>query len=280
MKLVPIDRFPIGIATRKYQMNNPTDLEFFLGGHDLEMFVIRRLLQRHASSRWHDFNLPWGAKASAYSADIERALHRGQSVVLVELKCDLPLPTGQLVVVDHHGDRAGADQPTSLHQVFDLLSLSGRKWTQWLELVAANDRGYIPAMISAGATPDQAALVRKWDRRTQGITPEHERDALQAIAARQTFYANRLTVVRLAHNRAACVVDALNPLLGGPGVDNLLVLSPSEVNFFGIGGIIIALNQAFPDGWFGGCLPERGYWGHSNPSDHLLPWLMHLVSSS
>src|SRR5687768_1077118 len=97
---------------------------FFLGGRDLEMATIRDWLEAHAPGRFHDRGLAWGAVASAYRAEIDAALTREDAVVLVELDDDLGLasqgPPGRVVVVDHHGDRAGADRPTSLEQVFDL----------------------------------------------------------------------------------------------------------------------------------------------------------------
>ena len=52
--------------------------------------------------------------------------------------------------------------------------------------------------------------------------------------------------------------------LGGPGFENLLVISPTEVNFFGRGSLVGRLGEEFPGGWSGGALPERGFWGHGD----------------
>ena len=65
-------------------------LRFFLGGRDLEMVEIRRLLDRHAPDRVEDLGLSWGARASVYLLGIEAALARGETPVLVELIDDLP----------------------------------------------------------------------------------------------------------------------------------------------------------------------------------------------
>jgi hypothetical protein len=54
--------------------------------------------------------------------------------------------------------------------------------------------------------------------------------------------------------------------LGGIGFENLLIDSPDQLNFFGKGNLIYALNEGFPGGWYGGALPERGFWGHQSAS--------------
>jgi hypothetical protein len=66
------------------------------------------------------------------------------------------------------------------------------------------------------------------------------------------------TELGLPHSRTAALVDRLQPELGGPGFENLVVLSLEEVNVFGAGEVIQALTAAFPSGWYGGALPAYG----------------------
>jgi hypothetical protein len=238
---------------------------FFLGGQDLEMVTIRDLIRQVAPGRVFDKGLSWGAHASAYREEIEQALAQGQTPVLVELEDDLGLGPRWIILVDHHGPRAGAEAPTSLHQIFELLGLPKARWSRWFELVAANDRGYIPALIQAGATREEIIEVRAADRRAQGITEEQEDAVAKALLHLERHAAGLLTVARLPHNRTAALSDRLQPELGGPGVDNLLVISPGEYNFFGAGNAVQALDRAFPGGWMGGALPVRGFWGHGVP---------------
>lgn len=120
-------------------MQPPDSLIFFLGGHDLEMLTIRELLLEVAPDRFYDNGLAWGAKASAYRPEIAKSLEQGLTPALVELVNDLGLQSTQFIEIDHHGEHAGANQPTSLHQVFNLLGLPSERWTRWLELVATND---------------------------------------------------------------------------------------------------------------------------------------------
>jgi len=246
---------------------------FFLGGHDLEMLTIRELLRAHATDQFCDKGLSWGAKASAYRDEIEQALASGLTPVLVELENDIELGQDGIVVVDHHGPLAGAAAPTALHQVFGLLGLPPEAWTRRLELVAANDRGHIAGMAAVGATREEIVAIRAADRAAQGITADEERQGEAALETLRTVGNGRLTIVDLPHNRTATVTDRLAPELGGSGYENLLVISPGEVNFYGDGHLITALAERFPGGWYGGNLPERGFWGHGGPVPELIPFV-------
>jgi len=259
-------------------------LLFLLGGHDLEMLTIRELLRVHAPDRFCDKNLSWGARASDYRVEIDEAIKNGATPVLVELENDLglktfphpdPLPEGEgekirgpfpddeggVIIIDHHGPLAGVDRPTSLHQVFALLGLPPGLWTRRIELVAANDRGHIKGMLEVGATMEEVVAIRAADRAAQGISTEQEDQAAGAVLSAERLCHGRLTIVRLPHNRTAAVADRLAPELGGPGYDNLLVVSPDEVNVYGCGALISALAVRFPGGWYGGSLPEQGFFG-------------------
>jgi hypothetical protein len=245
-------------------------LAFFLGGHDLEMVTIRDLLLSSGvdARLVHDAKLRWGAKASAYRTQIERTLGAGQTPVLIELEDDLGLGH-RAIHIDHHGPRGGRETPTSLQQIFALLKLPLESWTPWFERVAANDRGWIPALQALGLTDDEIDAVRRADREAQGITADEETAAERALALAETC-GSALTIVRLPHNRTAPVMDRL-AMTKGPE-QNILVISQSgteaeasEVNFSGDGRIVAMLNERFPGGWSGGALPERGFWGHGAP---------------
>ena len=239
--------------------------EFFLGGYDLEMITIRDLLHDFGL-KVHDFRLGWGAKASDYRDQIESTIQRGKTPVLVELLDDIGLSNRSdvsIVIVDHHGDRAGFDSKTSLEQVFQLLRLPDDKWTRHLQLVAANDRGHVQAMHQLGATLEEMNEIRAADRRAQAITSDQELAGQRAIdsAQRVNTACGELVILKLPHNRTATVTDSLERLLGGTGYENLLVHCPNETSFFGSGRIVNALDQKYPGGWRGGELPIRGFWG-------------------
>jgi len=245
-------------------MREGAPLVFFLGGQDLEMAVIRELLEE-AGARFFDGRLGWGAKASSYEEEIRACLEGGGRPVLVELTDDLDLDPEGVIVADHHGKEAGRDAPTSIEQVFRLLELPPERWSRRLELVAANDRGGPPALAQAGATREEIAEIRAADRAAQGVTEEEERQAAGAAEKAEGRAGGRLTVARLPLDKTTPLVDRLHPELGGPGFENLLVLSPGEVNFFGSGELVRALEERYPGGWSGGELPQRGFWGHKRP---------------
>lgn len=257
-------------------------LHFFLGGRDLEMVTIRDLLERRGVGRFDDKELGWGAKTSDYEAEIFRALNQGETPVLVELEDDLELPLssdgtakpGEAILVDHHGRRAGSEAPTSLHQVSELIGLDPANWDRWYHLVAANDRGYLQELRKLGATQNEMRRVREADWKAQGITRSEIEAAGRAAGALDARAGGRLLVARLPHARTAPLVDRLHQELGGPGFETLLVQSPGEVNAFAPGPVILALDRAFPGGWYGGALPKEGYWGHSGHPEGLDEFLL------
>lgn len=239
-----------------------TRYRFFLGGRDLEMATIRGLVEEVLPGRVHDRGLDRGARASCYAEEIRRAMGCGESAILVELEPDMDLPFHQVIVVDDHGDRAGADRPTSLHQVFALLCLPPARWTRWLDLVAANDRGRVGALLALDppSTAEEVASVRAADREAQGVTPEEEEEAAEAVRAARVVAGGRLTALELPHDRPAPAADRMEPALGGPGYENLLILTPASVHVFGDGGAVVRLDAAYPGGRYGGSLPGRGFW--------------------
>ena len=238
---------------------------FFLGGHDLEMLTIRQLLADVGLAQaTTDHALTWGARASAYEGEIRAALARGQTPVLVELADDLPgdIDRARLILVDHHGGRAGANQPSALRQVFELLPPGAAAWTRWFDLVAANDIAHAPGLRAAGADADEVRAVRDADRRAQGIGPAVEAESRRALAG--LVWHGGLAVVTTQAHTSSAIADFALPEYGGPQVDNLLVLMPDKAAFFGGGAVVLALAQA-PAWkavcWHGGALPLRGFWG-------------------
>lgn len=237
-------------------------LVFFLGGNDLEMATIRALAEEHLGPQAvRDRGLGWGARLSDH-ADTLAALAADQVPVLVELAIDMPLPPGA-VIIDHHGP--APQDKTALEQVFQLLGLPPDRWTRHLALVAANDRGHVRALRAMGATDAEIADIRAADRHAQGITREEEDAAQTALAAAEHCLDGRLRVVTLPHGRTATVMDRIAAALPGNAIANVLIFSPGEVNFFGTGPAVAALNAAFPDGFSGGDLPHAGFWGHGVP---------------
>ena len=235
---------------------------FFLGGHDLEMEEIRSLLaEAGLADAVVDRGLAWGAKAAAYEGPIRAALSNRETPVLIELEDDLPadIDRDQIFQVDHHGARAGADKPSALRQVYDLIR-EGRdlRWTRRRALVAANDIDHVRGLRALGATAAEVRAIRDADRRAQGIDDAIERESRRAIDAAERH--GELTLIRTSAPTSSAIADFLLPEYGGPGVDDLVVEMPGKLAFFGRGAIIEMLKDV-RGCWYGGALPERGYWG-------------------
>jgi hypothetical protein len=235
-------------------------LHFFLGGHDLEMMEIARLA-RAANLPCDDKGLGWGARLSAYQREIETAVSAGRTAVGVELGDDTPPDwpaRRKLILADHHGGRAGG--PSSLRQVFALLELPSEAWTRRLTLIEANDVDHIRGLLRAGATLDEAAMIRAEDRAAQGITRAEEAEGVVAAAAAHRL-CGTLLAVELPHKHIAAALDPL-ALAAHPALLEAIVICPGETAFVGRGVAVEALDRAFPGGWTGGNLPANGFWGH------------------
>ena len=207
---------------------------FFLGGKDLEMLTIRGLLER-TGQKFYDKGLEWGAKASAYAEDIQFTLDwsKGGVPVLVELEIDIKLPETALVI-DHHGDRSSEE--ASILQVVRILGCAPT-WDQ--KLVAANDSGYIPAMLREGASLEAVANIRRRDREAQGVTEEMEKQAEEAVSNYRE--ARGVIIVHIPHNKFSTVTDRLFSQWED-GKENLVVVCDThgpecEVYYFGRGDI-------------------------------------------
>lgn len=249
---------PVAVADMK---GHAPLYHLFLGGHDLEMVTIRELaLAILAPGHVHDQGLRWGARASAYAHEIDAVLRDGATPVLIELIDDLDpaIDRNRLIIIDHHGKGAGVEKPCSLRQVFDLVGLPETAWSRRYGFVAANDVGHMRALREAGATPAEIRAIREADRSAQGVTAEDEAAAHRAIAAARRR--GSLLVVEAQTARTSPILDFLEPEYGGPGTGDVLVLAPETVEFYGRGDVVQALARR-RGSWYGGALPERGFWG-------------------
>lgn len=253
---------------------------FFLGGADLEMQEIRKLLAEQGLGRAiRDKHLAWGACASDYEAEIRQALSEGHRPVLIELTPDLPEEPvlKGCVLIDHHGERAGSDMPSSLRQLFDLLHLGEEHWTRWREFVSINDVDHIRGLKAYGASDAEIRQVRDADRQAQGVTRETEQlsgQAIQSASGDKTFL-----VVKTEAETSSAIMDFLDPVYGGADPENTLVLMPGKLAFYGEGRFVGALKD-LSGCWYGGGLPERGYWGVADPDGKVLEEVRHRLTTA
>lgn len=206
----------------------------------------------------------WGASWDGLEPEIKKEIenykNKNYRIFGVELQGQAPEGATN---IDHHkydGDDR-SNERSSLEQVAELI---GYKLTLYEQFVAENDKGFIPAMLTLAKnknldkkeTKKLIEKVRLQDRAAQGITPEQERIAEEAI--QEAEVTDSLTVVHMAHSKTSTVCDRL-----WGQYKNLLVLSDDgEVNFFGCQKVIKKLSDLVKGSWSGGDLDhDNGFWG-------------------
>jgi hypothetical protein len=218
---------------------------FLLGGYDLEMIEIRNILKQNREV-FYDFKLQWGARLSSYI----HVLNSEDTFVGIELTEDVP-PPAHYIAIDHHNQNS--HKPSSIEQIAELL---GIKLNREQQLIAANDRGYIPAMIEMGATPDEITDIRCRDREAQGITEEDELLAEQSI--RENLSTEKdLIIVNALTPRFSAITDRLFPF------EKLLIYSDDSLTYYGlqakaIAGLFMPLVEKHKAYYGGG---ENGFFG-------------------
>lgn len=194
---------------------------FLLGGYDLEMLTIKQMLEGKAGCIILDKHLRWdNARLSSYQDELCRFAR--YDIYGIELQEDIPLPRNYHRI-DHHND--WADKPSSLEQVAEIL---GETLSPYQQLIAANDRGYIPAMLALGASQEEIDDIRRTDREAQGVTEEDETLAEKAIAENLYIYKG-VTVVKAFTSRFSPICDRLYPY------KRLLIYTDAEWMFYGEG---------------------------------------------
>lgn len=223
---------------------------FLLGGHDLEMLTIRDVLDKEGI-KYADHGLRWSnACLSSYRKELEEAFGKGWTIWGIELWEDMIVPPCYRKI-DHHNDLAHL--PSALEQVLNVLHLP---MNRYLQLVAANDKAYIPGMLQLNATAEEVEVIRCADRKAQGVTAEDELLAEKAIAENGEKVGD-LLVVRALSSCFSPICDRLFPYRC------LLVYRDDEWIYYGEGAMQI--RKLFEDDFQVGKLfcggGENGYVG-------------------
>lgn len=151
--------------------------------NDGEAVEIRNILRakkiNHVVTRQ-----PWGATWAGLEPEavkeIEGFITANPSAVIYGVELGGPARWGA-TNIDHHiyRDENRSHEKSSIEQVAALL---GIKLSRHQILIAANDKGYIPALIATGASENEIKIVRAQDRLAQGVTPDQEAQAVADIA--------------------------------------------------------------------------------------------------
>jgi hypothetical protein len=238
---------------------------FFLGGYDAEMMEIKNILEAK-ELKFFDRQLSWGAASlSAYNDEIDK-VSLDTIPVFIELKLDCPC-SERSIIIDHHDEKAGNDKKTSIEQVADLLGIELNRHQQ---LISANDRGHIKAMRELCASDKEIAEIRLLDRKAQGVTDDDERFAEELIACRFEKISDDAVIVNSLTNKTSPVFDRLYDKYR-----HIFVFTPDgEMNYSGAGEVVNRLVDEYKkrqekdpsiEFWFGGNLPDNGFFGTKTP---------------
>lgn len=200
----------------------PKNIVFLLGGHDLEMHEIQRLVEG-SFCKVFDAGLDWSnAELDAYLDVLKHNV--GSHFVGIELRDPNNLSLKyDYTLIDHHNEFS--DRPASIIQVADMLGVTPDRR---LSLVAANDSGYIPAMLAMGATNDEIQEIRRKDRAAQGVTEEDESLAVESISEGLTE-TNGVFIVHSLTTHFSAICDRLYPYR------RLLIYTDREWAYYGEG---------------------------------------------
>lgn len=216
---------------------------FLLGGYDLEMIAIRELLmeqsfseieegekgkEENAVRHFADKKLVWGASLSSYQSFFTQP----GTIYGIELTGDID-PPANYKRIDHHNELAHL--PSSLEQVAALLEVSLDRYRQ---LVAANDRGFIPAMKALEATEEEISEIRKKDRQAQGVTEQDEMLAEESIA-NQLAIKEGTTIIRSLTDKFSPITDRMYGK-----AERLLVYTARKLVYYGKGASRLATHYS------------------------------------
>lgn len=227
--------------------------KFLLGGKDLEMVEIKRVLSEN-KIEYIDYGLVWGAKLSAYQHELDKL----NTYYAVELEIDLAY-YDNIIIIDHHGI-AHNHKEASLLQILKLLN---KMPTRDQQLIAANDARYIKGMKCLGATDAEIASIRKRDKEAQGISEKDECKGREDAKLRKVK--NDISIVSTSISSFAPISDALYFHVPVENRTNKsIIYNNTKIVFYGFGlDVMQTLCKAEgideKEYYFGG--GEQGYFG-------------------
>ncbi len=254
--------------------NKKSDLEnyiFFLGGHDAEMDEIYKLLQENGipKEKIHYKELQWGAELSAYKEELTQVSDE-QIAVLIELNIDDEnLLTKKYKPIDHHNKKAGANVPTSLEQVAELLRIELNRRQQ---LISANDKDMFKGMQNINATGEEIKKINELENEAQKITSQDYELAEKSINHYARVIDGDIIIINSLTRKTRAILEKLYDFDDQRFKYSHIFIryNEDEINYTGNGEVINNLIRKYRhlqetkkniSFWFGGYLPCRGYFG-------------------
>ena len=183
---------------------------FLLGGCDLEMARIKKILDKY-SIKYYNKNLKWGAKLSDYKDVLNNKDHFFGIELIKDIK-----PPKYYTEIDHHNKKK--NKQSALFQVLKILNIKPKKIDY---LIDANDRGHIKLMKKITKNEKYIKWIRKLDRAAQGVTPIEEA-AAKEIKPKKV---GEISVVYFPYPYFSPVVDNLN-------FKKLLIYNDNHITYY------------------------------------------------
>lgn len=195
---------------------------FLLGGYDLEMLEIKKILKKH-NIPYFDNHLSWDNALLLNYRDVLAQYGNNHDYQLygIELRNTgiYSIPENYQLI-DHHNEYNKLQ--SSLEQVANILQIP---LTRKQQLKAANDKGYIPAMKLLGATDEEIFNIRLQDRKAQGVTKKDELLVGKAIENKKLL--GDVTVVEALSFAFSPICDRLYPY------KKLLIYTSQNLMYYG-----------------------------------------------
>jgi hypothetical protein len=193
----------------------PKTYVYFLGGYDLEMFEIRKILEAK-NAKFIDNTLKWGAKSSDYQPQID-ALSSDEIPVFIELEIDYK-PSREFEIIDHHGDYA--HRKTAIEQIAQRFDI---KLDRFQTLVGINDKSHIRGLRKYGISEKEISLIRHLDRQKQGVTEEDEIFAKTSLMNVKKI--NNIPIIETNANHFSPIADRVN-------YSNYIIYSQTKLSLY------------------------------------------------
>ncbi len=228
--------------------------------NDAEAVAIATYLERHGQTVFRS-QQPWGASwkglEPAIGAAVADALAAPNPPTVHGVELAGPNPY-HAIDIDHHRYQ-NDDRSHPLSSLEQVATIVGHPLDRREQLIAANDRAYIPGMKALGATDPEIEAVRQLDRAAQGITPADEARAVADLARAERRGA-RIHVACSAKPTSA----HMDRLYGQ--APEILLTSEHEWNYSGPRHLQLAAAN-FPEQHWSGGSPESGYFGILDPAE-------------
>lgn len=209
---------------------------FFLGGHDLEMQEIKRILEvcgYEKGINYFDAGLKWNnAFWSAYKDIIDSIIQtegdNKPTIVGIELFDDDKLSMAEeWKLLDHHNENC--EQPASLAQLIKLLRFEpiNAEEEREIELIIANDQDAIAGLRLAGATNHEITRIRRAEAKIINVSNETKEIFAKEEHEKNDRKENNVRVVKTLANTFYGLTDSFPD-------SNIIIYNNSSLQFSGL----------------------------------------------